>query len=108
MLPIMDRIKKIILVISDWMEFIEIGIQMRQDFRRKGIISGFVPFSMKPDLYACSIADDIFQLHIYQFFNPTACFISMDAHSVLIYQAMRRQIQAVQVSDIQVSDLSSP
>ena len=32
MLTIMDRIKKIILIISAWMKFIKVSIQMWQDF----------------------------------------------------------------------------
>lgn len=35
MLTIMDRIKKIILIISTWMKFIEISIQMRQDLQEE-------------------------------------------------------------------------
>ena len=74
MLSIMDRIKKIILIISAWMKFIKISVQIRQDFRRKGSIPGFVPFPMKSDLYTWSIADDIIQLHIDRFFNPASGF----------------------------------
>ena len=70
MLTIMDRIKKIILIISAWMKFIKVSIQMWQDFCWKRIIPGLIPFSMEPDLHTCSVADDIFQPHIDQFFNP--------------------------------------
>ena len=83
MLTIMDRIKKIILIISTWMKFIEISIQMRQDFCRKRIIPGFVSFPMKPNLYTCPVANDVIQLHIDQFFNPASGFIGVD-HEVLI------------------------
>lgn len=37
MLTIMDRIKKIILIISAWMKFIKVSIQMWQDFCWKRI-----------------------------------------------------------------------
>ena len=70
MLTIMDRIKKIILIISAWMKFIKVSIQMWQDFCWKRIIPGLIPFSMEPNLHTCSVADDIFQPHIDQFFNP--------------------------------------
>ena len=83
MLTIMDRIKKIILIISAWMKFIKVSIQMWQDFCWKRIIPGLIPFSMEPNLHTCSVADDIFQPHIDQFFNPAPGFISMD-HEVLI------------------------
>ena len=46
MLTIMDRIKKIILIISAWMKFIKVRIQMWKDFYRKRIIPGLVTFSM--------------------------------------------------------------
>ena len=83
MLTIMNRIKKIILIISAWMKFIEISIQMRQDFCGKGIIPSFVSFPMKPNLYTCPVANDIIQFHIDQFFNPASGFIGMD-HEILI------------------------
>ena len=83
MLTIMDRIKKIILIISARMKFTKISFQMWQDFCRKGIIPSFVPFPVKPDLYTCPVANDIIQLHVDQFLNSAPCFISMD-HEVLI------------------------
>lgn len=83
MLPIMDRIKKIVLIISVWMKFIKISIQMWKHFCWKGIISGFVTFSMKPYLYTCPVSNDIIQFHVDQFFNPAPSFISVN-HEVLI------------------------
>ena len=55
MLTIMDRIKKIILIISAWMKFIKVSIQMWQDFCWKRIIPGLIPCRLPAQTATCAI-----------------------------------------------------
>ena len=46
-------------------------------------VSGFISFSMKPDLNSRSVSNDIAQGHTDKFLNPAACLIGMD-HEILV------------------------
>ena len=72
-----------IIILPIRMELGKVSIQMRNGFCRKRNVSGFISFSMKPDLNSRSVSNDIAQGHADKFLNPAACLIGMD-HEILV------------------------
>ena len=90
MLSAVDRIEQVVIIFAVRMELGKVCIKMRYHFCRKRIISGLVTFSMKPDLNAVPIADDVAKCHADQFLDPAPCFIGMD-HKILVPPAIPRR-----------------